>query len=107
MARNSSLITVRSRRAPPVLVCKKCLKRADQGKELKRFIKAEVKRHGAAGPLKPPRLVMTGCFGICPKQAVVLASGLSLERGEYLLVSDEKSVAKAAEALMSRSQSNA
>jgi hypothetical protein len=39
--------------------------------------------------------VMTGCFGICPKRAVVVASGSTLQRGEYLLLPDVDSGAEA------------
>jgi predicted metal-binding protein len=104
MVKNLSLITIRPRRAPPVLVCKKCLARVEDGKKLKRSLKTEVKRRSIAGTLKSPRIVMTGCFGICPKHAVVLANGATLERGEYLLASDEKSVASAAEILTATSR---
>jgi hypothetical protein len=79
----------RSRRASPVLVCKKCLKRNSEGGRLRRELEREIKRRGN-GVQKAPRLVPTNCFGLCPKNAVVLASGSSLEKGEYVLASRPK-----------------
>jgi hypothetical protein len=85
MAKHSPIVTIRPRRAKPVLVCRKCLKRSAHGRELKQALKAELKRRSKALALKRPRLVMTSCFDICPKRAVVVASGTTLNRGEYLL----------------------
>jgi predicted metal-binding protein len=100
MAKSSSIVTIRPRRAKPVLVCKKCLKRVDDGSKLKRALKSELKRRSATQATCRPRLVMTGCFGICPKRAVVVASGATLQHGEYLLLADAESSAKAAALLM-------
>ena len=108
------LITARWKGPAPVLVCRKCLKRADDGRELKRVLKSELKRIGAAQAncdaatagrgngkaTKGARVVLTSCFGICPKRAVVLASSATLQRGEYLLVADSAAMADAAEILM-------
>jgi hypothetical protein len=43
MKNSSAPITVKSRRANLALVCRKCLKRADDGKSVKRGLKAELK----------------------------------------------------------------
>jgi predicted metal-binding protein len=102
MVKNSSVLTVRPRRAQPVvLICKKCLKRSADGREMKRALKSEVKRRSIAQGTKRPRIVQTGCLGICPKRAVALATGATLDRGEYLLLADIDSIADAATLLMS------
>jgi predicted metal-binding protein len=100
MARTSAISTIRPRRAAPVFVCKKCLKRIDDGPALKRELKSELKRRSAAQGVKRPRVIMTGCMDICPKRAVVAASGTTLARGEYLLLADGDGTAEAAERLM-------
>ncbi|MGY4288538.1 hypothetical protein ACVWXO_007758 [Bradyrhizobium sp. LM2.7] len=38
---------------------------------------------------------MTGCFGLCPKRSIVVASGASLKRSEYVLVEDREQVPRA------------
>ncbi len=100
MPSKSPIPVARPRRAPPVLVCRKCLARAADGKAMKRALKSELKLRGAAEGVKRARLVMTGCLGICPKRAVVAASAATLQRGEYLLLSDTQSAADAAAILM-------
>ena len=102
----------RPRRAPPVLVCRKCLKRCDDGRAIRRALKAELKQrsadatgNGAPGKLKPPKLVLTGCFGVCPKRAATLASAATLARGEFVLVQDESELRDAVDVLMGRSSS--
>jgi hypothetical protein len=100
MSKNASVVAVRPRRPRPILICKKCLKRAGQGSRLKRALKTELKRRSVAGNAKKPRVVATGCFGICPKHAVVLASAATLNRGEYLLLGDADGSAEAASILM-------
>jgi hypothetical protein len=100
MVKTSSVVTVRPRRASPLLICKKCLRRVDFGKKIKRSLKWAVKRQSRGHSLRPARVVMTSCFGICPKHGVVLTNGSKLRRGEYLLVSDSNSVADAAALLM-------
>jgi predicted metal-binding protein len=99
MTKSSAAVTIRPRRGPPILVCKKCLKRVGEGRDFKRALKSEVKRRGRAQDIKRPRIVMTSCFDICPKHAVVLASGATLHRGDYLLA-DQKSVVDAVAVLM-------
>jgi predicted metal-binding protein len=100
MVKTSSPVTICPRRAKPVLVCKKCLKRIDAGSKLKRALKSELKRRSIAHATRRPRIVMTGCFGICPKRAVVAASGATLQRGEYILLADANSSVKAAALLV-------
>lgn len=105
MPKTSDIMTIRPRRAEPVFVCKKCLKRVDDGPALKRSLKSELKRHSAARGIKRPRVVMTSCMDICPKRAVVAASATTLAHGEYLLLGNEGGVADAA-ALLMRPQDN-
>jgi predicted metal-binding protein len=95
MAKRPSTLVVRPRRADPVLICKKCLARCDKGKQFKRSLKSELKRRSHAQSLKRPRVITTSCFGICPKRAVVLANGATLQRGEYVLAGDSDSVSDA------------
>ncbi|WP_315777869.1 MULTISPECIES: hypothetical protein [unclassified Bradyrhizobium] len=81
---------VRPNRAAPVLVCRKCLKRSDDPKATKKAIKHALtsERERGSGPReKPARVVMTSCFGLCPKRAVVVTGGVRAARGEYVLVS--------------------
>lgn len=85
---------IRPRRAAPVLICKKCLKRSDEGREIRRALKSGLKAARPDGT-KAAKLVMTGCFGLCPKQSVVLASGASLQRQEYVLVESDAQVPRA------------
>jgi hypothetical protein len=92
-------IIARSRRTSPVLVCKKCLKRSPGGSKIRRELKHELKQRFSEKK-KSPRLVSTGCFGICPKRAVVLASGRSLRDEEYVLVARRREVEDALERLL-------
>lgn len=89
----------RSRRPGPLLFCRKCLKRCSVGDEIRTTIKRRLKKAGL-DKKKTPRLVSTSCFGICPKRAVVLASGHSLSDNEYILVSSRGDVDKALEKLL-------
>lgn len=97
---SKSILTIRPRRATPVLACRKCLKRVEDGKDLKRTLKSELKRQSDAQGGRRPRLVMTDCMDICPKRAVVVASAATLKRGEYLLVGDRDGAADAVTLLM-------
>ncbi|MDP3692859.1 MAG: (2Fe-2S) ferredoxin domain-containing protein [Bradyrhizobium sp.] len=99
MVKTASTVTVCSRREP-VLVCRKCLKRVTGGSRIKRALKSAVKSLRDAQPGRRPRLVMTACFGICPKRAVVVASGTTLHRGEYILLADAGQVVDAVALLM-------
>lgn len=93
-------MTARLRRGAPLLICKKCLTRVADGSDLKRALKSEVKRRSVAQAIKKPRIVMTGCFGLCPKRAVVVASAGTLDRNEMLLLADTDAAAEAAAILM-------
>ncbi|MGJ4948797.1 hypothetical protein [Bradyrhizobium sp. HKCCYLS20291] len=85
-----SLRIVQSRRPGPVFVCRKCLKRSNDPKAIKTAIKRAVKSgRGRSSGEKPARVVLTSCFGLCPKRAVVITGGT---RGEYLLVSATEDV---------------
>jgi predicted metal-binding protein len=105
MSRTPDITTIRPRRAEPVFVCKKCLKRVDDGPALKRALKSELKQRSAARGIKRPRVVMTSCMDICPKRAVVAASAATLARGEYLLLGNDGGTAEAAALLMQPDES--
>jgi hypothetical protein len=93
-SKSKSPMIVRPRRAAPVLVCRKCLKRSDEGRDVRRALKSELKANKRDG-VKPARLIMTGCFGLCPKKSIVIASGVSLARQEFVLVADRREVPRA------------
>ena len=99
MAEISSIVTVRSRRQP-VLVCRKCLKRVPNGHRIKQALKAEVKRTSGTQHNWRPRVVLTSCFGICPKRAVVVTGGTTLHRSEYVLLADADQATDAVALLM-------
>jgi predicted metal-binding protein len=99
MVKTASAVTVSSRREP-VLVCKKCLKRVPDGRDIRRALKSAAKNLEVAQPGWRPRLVLTGCFGICPKRAVVVASGATLHRGEFVLLTEADQAADVAALLM-------
>ncbi|CCD86057.1 conserved protein of unknown function [Bradyrhizobium sp. ORS 285] len=89
---------VTPRRAAPVFICRKCLKRSDDAKGIKKGIKKAIKREArlaASSSCKPPRLIMTSCFGLCPKRAVVITGGACAARGDYVLVATSNDVAGA------------
>lgn len=92
----------RSRRSAPVLVCRKCLQRSDQGREVRRALKSELKAAAKRQGTKPAKLVTTSCFGLCPKTSIVVASGASLRRREYVLIGDREQVPRALEMLGER-----
>lgn len=94
------VVPARLRRAPPILVCKKCLGRIDDGKKLRKALKSDSKGRSRAQDVKAPRVVMTSCLGICPKRAVVVASAATLKDGKYLLLSDANASAEAIDVLM-------
>ena len=96
----SSVVTIQPRRPQPILVCKKCLGRIDDGKALRRGLKSEAKRLAQERGEKPARVVLTSCLGICPKRAVVVASAATLQQGQYLLLADGDSAVNAAPILM-------
>jgi hypothetical protein len=73
---------------------------ADGGK-LRRRLKSSLKERSGGQKKKRARLVLTNCFGICPKDAVVTASPATFARGELILIRDcsGESIEKATEAL--------
>jgi hypothetical protein len=73
---------------------------ADGGK-LRRHLKASLKERSGGQKKKRSRLILTNCFGICPKDAVVTASPATFARGELILIQDcsGESIEKATEAL--------
>ena len=83
-----------------MLICRKCLKRSSEAKDIRRELKRAIKRRGD-GNLKAAKLVTTSCFGICPKRAVTLASATSLVGGAYVLVSHGDDVEAALNLLQS------
>jgi predicted metal-binding protein len=99
------VIPARLRRAPPILVCKKCLGRIDDGKKLRKALKSDSKKRSREQDVKSPRVVMTSCLGICPKRAVVVASAATLQDGRYLLVTSADASSEAVSALMPDSRS--
>ena len=64
-----------------ILICKKCSKKLDGGfgpdgkktlrKALKTYLKPEQSRKTAKGRKAELAIIQTGCFDICPKNAVV------------------------------------
>jgi predicted metal-binding protein len=92
------IVVVHPRRAPPVFVCRKCLKRSDEAKDIARALKSETKR-SATGRERPARVIKTSCFGICPKRAVVMTGGAAAGHGDYVLVSSGNEVAAALQRL--------
>src|SRR3954470_18440202 len=99
MVNTSPVVTARLRRAP-VLVCRKCLGRVADGKALRKALKSELKLRSTGDGGKPPRVVLTGCLGICPKRAVAVASAATIARGQVLLLADADAAAAAAATLM-------
>lgn len=99
------VIPARLRRAPPILVCKKCLGRIDDGEKLRKALKSDSKKRSRKQDVKSPRVVMTSCLGICPKRAVVVASAATLQDGRYLLVTSADASSEAVSALMPDSRS--
>ena len=102
MSTKSSLRALELQRPGPVLVCRKCLKRMAAGGELKRRLKASLKRRSAGRKKARARLVVANCFGICPKQAVVTGSAATFARGEFILIQDcsEETIERATTALL-------
>ncbi len=88
MSNKPSLRVLGVRQAGPVLACRKCLKRMADGGKVRKRLKAGLKRRSADQKKRRARLVLTHCFGICPKGAVVTGSPATLARGEFLLIQD-------------------
>jgi hypothetical protein len=100
MVNSISPATARPHRPSPMLVCRKCLKRVANGRAIKCALKSELKALSRAHGYKRPRVVLTGCFGVCPKRAVTMASGATLARNEFLLIADDEQARAAAARLM-------
>jgi predicted metal-binding protein len=92
------IIVVHPRRAPPVFVCRKCLKRSDDAKGITRALKSELKR-SVGDREKPARVIKTSCFGICPKRSVVMTGSAAAGHGDYVLISSGTEVSTAIERL--------
>ena len=101
MSKKPSLRALELRRPGPVLVCRKCLKRMSDGGKLRRRLKASLKERSGGQKKKRARLVLTNCFGICPKDAVVTGSAATFARGELILIQDcsQESIEKATDAI--------
>ncbi|MCP9629766.1 (2Fe-2S) ferredoxin domain-containing protein [Rhodopseudomonas palustris] len=100
MAPKSSPTIARPKRPPPVLICGKCLSKINGGKKLKQALKAELKHAAVDRCGKRPKLVTTGCLGICPRSAVVTASAATLASEEYVLVGSRSETAEAVRVLI-------
>lgn len=96
MSSKPSLRVLDLRRPGPVLVCRRCLKRMAGGGKLRRRLKASLKQRSVGEKKRRARVVITNCFGICPKNAVVSASAATFARGEFLLISGYSEEAAAA-----------
>ena len=72
------------------------------GGKFRRCLKASLKHRSAGEKKRRTRLVLTNCFGICPKGAVVTAGAATFARGEFLLISDcsEESIEQATATLL-------
>jgi len=90
MTSKPSTFALKTRKADAVFVCRKCLDRSDGGTKLKRRLKKRLTQIGVARNSKRPKLVLTSCLGICPKEAVVTASATTLSRGEVVLLYDSR-----------------
>jgi hypothetical protein len=97
----SKIIVVHPRRAAPIFVCRKCLKRSPEGKDIRRALKSETRELGGADE-KPARVITTGCFGLCPKKAVVVTGGACAHAGDYLLIASPDEVSPALARLTKR-----
>ena len=102
MSDKPSLRAVELRKRGPVLVCRKCLKRMANGDTLRKRLKGGLKQTCADSKKKPARLILTTCFGICPKGAVVAASPATFARKEFLLIGNcsEDAIEQAVTALL-------
>ena len=87
----------RIRRAGPIFVCGKCLKRAPEGKALRQALKDAAAERATTirGRARKPRIVRTSCLGLCPKRAVAVASPATLAAGEILIVRDVEAITDA------------
>jgi hypothetical protein len=86
MIKFAAPIVARPKRPPCMLVCAKCVKKADEGRAIRKALKAQLDQTAKASGRRSGKLIATKCMGLCPKQAVTLASGVTLSRGELLIV---------------------
>ena len=94
---SSRIRTVHPRWSGAIFLCGKCLKRHSEGRDLRRALKAEAKRRVEDdGSRRKVKVLKISCFGLCPKRAVVAASGATLCDGDVVLV---RHVADAPEAV--------
>lgn len=82
----SGVTVAKMKRPSPILICAKCVRRADDGRAIRKALKDALALKGETVGRKAPRLVQTKCMGLCPKRAVTVASGATLARGEMLVV---------------------
>ena len=70
--------------------------------QLKDVVKGGIKQRYLDSKKKRARLILTNCFGICPKGAVVAASPATFARNEYLLIGNcsENAIEQAITALL-------
>ena len=87
---------VRPRWSGAILVCAKCARKHEDGKAIRRALKDEAaERLPAATGKRKMKIIKTACLGLCPKNAVVAASAVSLAAGEVVLLRGERDVAAA------------
>ena len=96
----TKLYVARPKRPPCLLVCAKCVRKADDGKAIRKALKTELGERATRNGRRSGKLIETKCLGVCPKQALTLASGASLARGELLVVKKVADVPAALEALL-------
>ncbi len=76
--------TAKARFSEIVLVCSKCAKRQGLPKRAMRgMLKGALRRRRPGMKLK---VIETGCLGPCPKRALAVATGGSVDRGRILLL---------------------
>ncbi|GJD95975.1 (2Fe-2S) ferredoxin domain-containing protein [Methylobacterium iners] len=81
-----------------VLVCSKCAKRQGLPKRaLRGMLKGGLRRRRPGLKLK---VIETGCLGPCPKRALAVATGGSVERGRILLLDPASTPEEAVEAIL-------
>ncbi len=81
-----------------IFVCGKCAKTHEDGKTLRRALKDAVRKDPASAAAvnkRKVKIIKTACLGLCPKNAVVVASAATLQQGEVVLLRDERDVAAA------------
>lgn len=100
MTKTTTPLVARPKRPPCVLICAKCVKKAENGRAIRKAVKAELSQRAMAAGRRPGKLIETRCMGLCPKRALTLASGATLARGELLVVKGTADVPAALEALL-------